>query len=84
VVPVAVTRDISIQPVFGVLQLTGNRADVPVVYEGRAVSREVPFKMQLPPGKYEVRAVEAGKILSQQPIEVKPLSILQINVGQQP
>lgn len=81
--PTGETRDLVIRkiggnaplPPSGYLQLDGPPGDTPVLLEGKIVSRQVPFKLLLPAGRYEVRAVEKGQIMNQlQNVEVKELS----------
>ena len=76
VVPTAETRNLRIrQPAgpdeFGFVEFDGPAS--PVVFEGTEIV--LPTKLKLPAGKYEVRTVDAGKILDSKDLEVKPLSI---------
>jgi tetratricopeptide (TPR) repeat protein len=74
VVPSADTRDIQIKRIgeqqFGFVQLDGPAGETPVVYNGRTVSQQVPVRLQLPVGKYEIRAMKDGQILGTQGFEV--------------
>jgi hypothetical protein len=75
VVPTAETRNLRIrQPAradeFGFVEFSGPSS--PVVFEG--TQQVLPTKLKVPAGKYEIRAVNDGKIVSSQEIEVKPLS----------
>jgi len=75
VVPTAETRNLRIRrptapEEFGFVEFSGTSS--PIVYEG--TQQVLPAKLKLPVGKYEIRAVDEGKVVSTQDIEVKPLS----------
>jgi uncharacterized caspase-like protein len=55
---------------FGYVDFNGPSS--PIVYEGTQVV--LPTKLKVPAGRYEIRAVDDGKVLNRQEIEVKPLS----------
>jgi hypothetical protein len=76
VIPTAETRNLRIrQPAgaddFGFVEFSGSTS--PIVFEG--TQQVLPTKLKVPAGKYEIRAVDAGKVISSREIEVKPLSI---------
>ena len=55
---------------FGYVEFNGPSS--PIVFEGTQVV--LPTKLKVPAGKYEIRAVDEGKVVNSQEIEVKPLS----------
>ena len=55
---------------FGYVQFDGPDRVTPVVFEGKQVV--LPATLRLPTGKYEVRTVAEGKVLSRQDVEVTP------------
>jgi tetratricopeptide (TPR) repeat protein len=88
IVSSAETRDLVIRKIggnaqpgpSGYVQVDGPPGDTPVTLDGAVVSLKIPAKLQLPSGKYEIRAVQDGKILNQQNVEVKDLSTITIAV----
>jgi tetratricopeptide (TPR) repeat protein len=76
VVPTTETRNLRLRATvpdeFGYVQFEGPAADTPVVFEGQQLV--LPTKLKLPAGKYEIRTVDQGKVVSQQELEVAPLS----------
>jgi len=82
VVPTAETRNLRLRPddpgEFGYVQFNGPAGDTPVVFEGQQLV--LPARLKLPAGKYEIRTVDQGKVLSEQDLEVTPLSIHTIQV----
>lgn len=76
VVPTAETRNLRLRAAgpdeFGYVQFEGPAGETPVVFEGRQLV--LPTKLKLPAGKYQVRTVDQGKVVSQQEVEVAPLS----------
>jgi hypothetical protein len=47
---------------------------MPVVFDGKQVAPQVPATVRVPVGKYEIRTMQEGKIVSRQDVEVTPLS----------
>jgi uncharacterized caspase-like protein len=82
VVPTADSRNLKIRPnapeEFGYVEFDGPSGDTPVVFNGKEVV--LPAKLKLPAGTYEVRAVEAGKVVNSQNLEVTSLSTQTIRV----
>jgi len=75
VVPSAETRDIQIrrigeQPEYGFVQLEGAPGEAPVVFNGKTVARQVPVRLQLPVGKYEIREIKEGQVVGTQSVVV--------------
>ncbi|MBZ5583976.1 MAG: caspase family protein [Acidobacteriia bacterium] len=78
VVPTAATRDLVIRRVadakppsdFGYVQLDGAQGEAPVVFNGRVIAPQIPVKLQLPIGQYEVRTIQDGQVVSQQTVNV--------------
>jgi len=76
VIPTAETRNLRIRKPagadeFGYVEFSGPSS--PIVFDGNQLV--LPTKLKVPAGKYEVRSVDAGKVVNTQEIEVKPLSI---------
>jgi tetratricopeptide (TPR) repeat protein len=67
----------------GFLEFEGGTGETPVVVDGKVMAKQVPVKLEVPVGKYEVRTVENGKILAEQDVEVKPLSTVGMKVSKQ-
>ncbi|MGO9009074.1 MAG: caspase family protein [Bryobacteraceae bacterium] len=76
VVPTGDTRNLRLRSDapedFGYVQFDGPAGETPVLFEGTRVV--LPTKLKLPTGKYEVRTVDAGKVVNRQDLEVTPLS----------
>ena len=76
VVPTGDSRNLKIRQgapeEFGYVQFDSPSGDTPVLFDGKQVS--LPAKLKLPTGKYEIRTVDAGKVVNSQNLEVKPLS----------
>jgi hypothetical protein len=76
VVPTGDTRNLRLRPdaaeEFGYIQFDGPAGDTPVVFGGKQVV--LPTKLKLPVGKYEIRTVDLGKVVTRQDLEVTPLS----------
>jgi uncharacterized caspase-like protein len=76
VIPTGDTRNLRLRPdateEFGYVQFDGPAGETPVVFEGTQVV--LPTKLKLPTGKYEIRTVDEGKVVSRQDLEVTPLS----------
>jgi hypothetical protein len=67
---------------FGFVMLDGPAGTTPVLLNGELVARQVPWKLQLPTGKYQIRKVQAGKIVSSADVEIKALDSLSFKVPQ--
>jgi hypothetical protein len=82
VVPTAETRNLRLRNddsgEFGYVQFDGPGGETPVVFEGQQLV--LPAKLKLPAGKYEIRTVDQGKVVSEQDLEVAPLSMHTIQV----
>ena len=59
---------------FGFVEFNGSQGDTPIVYDGRQVAPQVPATVRVPVGKYEIRTMQDGKIVSRQDVEVTALS----------
>ena len=55
---------------FGTVEFKGSRARLRSCYDGRQVAPQVPATVKVPVGKYEIRTMQDGKILSRQDVEV--------------
>ncbi len=86
VVPSAETRDIMIRRVgnqeYGFVQLEGPQGETPVIFNGSTIAQQVPAKLQLPVGKYEIRSVKDGQVINQQSVEIKALGYQVVTVKQ--
>jgi len=81
------TRDIAIRRIGGAnaepsapassgfVEFQGTQAQAFVLMEGVALARQVPARVPLPVGKYEIRTVEGSDILSRQTVEVRAASV---------
>jgi hypothetical protein len=81
------TRDIAIRRIggsnaepsapasSGFVEFQGTQAQTFVLMEGVALARQVPARVPLPVGKYEIRTVEGSDILSRQTVEVTAASV---------
>ncbi len=68
---VAGTRDLVTEE-FGQITIKAtSKKEIGLMLEGRAVSRKLPYTAKLPPGRYEIRTIEAGKARSERRVEVK-------------
>jgi hypothetical protein len=80
VVPTGDSRNLKIRP--GAPEDVGyvkfDSGDIPVVYDGKQLV--LPAKLTLPAGKYEIRTVDAGKVVSSEELEVKSLSTRTVTV----
>jgi len=59
---------------FGFVEFKGSQGETPIVYDGRQVAPQVPATVRVPVGKYEIRTMQDGKIVSRQDVEVTALS----------
>ena len=76
---VAGSRDlISEDP--GQLTVRSAKKGMGVMLEGKAVSRQLPFTLKLPPGEYELRTIEAGRKLSERRIRIKANTITELDL----
>jgi len=67
---------------FGFVHLTGPQGEAAVLLDGAPVSKEVPARLQVPAGRYQVRTVREGKVVGTREVEVKPLGTVQFAVEQ--
>jgi uncharacterized caspase-like protein len=86
------TRDISIRRIGGAtgepspsassgfVEFQGSQAQTFVLMEGVALARQVPARVPLPAGKYEIRTVEGSDILSRQTVEVTAASVSTLTI----
>jgi tetratricopeptide (TPR) repeat protein len=79
VVPSGDKRDLKIVKVggaqeFGVVEFKGSDGDTPIVFDGKQVAPQVPATVRVPAGKYEIRTMQDGKILTRLDVDVTPLS----------
>ena len=67
---VAGSRDL-ISEEFGELTVRSSKKGMAVILEGKAVSRQLPYTLKLPPGEYELRTIEGGRKLYERRVRVK-------------
>jgi tetratricopeptide (TPR) repeat protein len=67
----------------GFVQLDGPQAQTPVLMNGMALARQVPARVPLPVGKYEIRIVDGGKIINRETVEVTPASVSMMTIRSQ-
>jgi Caspase domain len=89
------TRDIAIRRIGGAdgapaapaasgfVQLYGPSAQMPVLMNGTRLANQVPARVPLPVGKYEVRVVEGDKILSQGAVEITAATVSMMTIRSQ-
>jgi uncharacterized caspase-like protein len=87
IIPSQDTRDIAIRRIAtangepsapvsaGFVDFQGTQAQTFVLMEGTALARQVPSRVPLPIGKYEIRTVDGNDILSRQTVEVTAGSV---------
>jgi hypothetical protein len=71
---------IAMEAEFGLVQLEGAPGQTPVVYDGKVMAQQVPVRLQLPVGKYEIREMKNGQIVGTQPIEVTTAGVSTVTV----
>jgi hypothetical protein len=84
--PTTETRDLAIRRAAastpdagsGSLDIEGADKQIPVLYEGRVLF--LPAKLSLQAGKYEIRSVQDGKVVSTQEVEIQAGSPQKITV----
>jgi tetratricopeptide (TPR) repeat protein len=77
------TRDIAIRkigangepPSTGAVQFDGPQGETLILMDRVAHARQVPARVPLAPGKYEIRTVQDGNVLSSQTVEVTPSGV---------
>jgi len=57
---------------YGEVLIGSDKPDMGVVFDGKPLTRSLPFTLKVPAGKYVIRSVEAGKTLLEREVEVKP------------
>lgn len=55
---------------MGSIKLDGSAGNTPVYVNGQAAAQQVPVVLELPTGKYQIRSVQNGKVLTQQDVDV--------------
>lgn len=65
---------------LGELVIRGTQSTLPVVLNGRTVSRALPYRVKVPGGKYIVRTMDGSKIASSYEVEVKPGSVAEVTL----
>ncbi len=73
------SRDL-ISEEFGQLNLTSDLANTGVILDGKAITRQLPYTMKVPAGKYVIKTVERGQILGSREIEIKAGMPLDLNI----
>jgi tetratricopeptide (TPR) repeat protein len=71
---------IAMEAEFGLVQLEGAPGQTPVVYDGKVMAQQVPVRLELPVGKYEIREMKNGQIVGTQPIEVTTTGVSTVTV----
>jgi len=61
---------VTLEQEFGTVEFNGPQGETPIVYDGKQVAPQVPAKVRVPTGKYEIRTMQDGKILNRQDVEV--------------
>jgi len=68
---------------FGFVQFEGVAEGIVVLVDGKQVGRPAASRMQLPVGKYDIRLVQQGKVLTHQEVEVKSMATSTLTMRQQ-
>jgi hypothetical protein len=55
---------------FGTVEFQGSQGQTPIMFDGRQVAPTVPAMVKVPTGKYEIRTMQDGNILTRQEVEV--------------
>jgi tetratricopeptide (TPR) repeat protein len=71
---------IALEAEFGLVQLEGAPGQTPVVYDGKVMSQQVPVRLQLPVGKYEIREMKNGQIVGTQAVEITAAAVSTVTV----
>ena len=74
---------VTLQQEFGVVEFQGSQGDTPIVFDGKQVAPQMPATVRVPVGKYEIRTMNEGKIVSRQDLEVTALSKSVVTVKKQ-
>lgn len=64
----------------GFLKLNGPYGETEVALDGYVKAKSVPASLTLPAGNYEVRAVQGGKILYSEQVEVKAMATRELTI----
>jgi hypothetical protein len=93
IVPSEDTRDIAIRRIGGTngapaesgsIQILGPKGEMAVLMNDRALARQVPASVSLPVGKYEIRTVEAGRVLNRETVEITAGGTSMLTIRSQP
>ncbi|HUI53669.1 MAG TPA: caspase family protein [Bryobacteraceae bacterium] len=68
---------------FGFVQFEGLTEGTIVLVDGKQVARAGSSRVQLPVGKYDIRLVQQGKVLTHQEVEVKSMATATMTMRQQ-
>jgi hypothetical protein len=74
---------VTLQQEFGVVEFQGSQGATPIVFDGKQVAPQMPATVRVPVGKYEIRTMNEGKIVSRQELEVTALSKSVVTVKKQ-
>ena len=67
---VADSRDL-VSDELGELTVQSKRKEIALALNGKAVSRQLPYTLKLPPGEYELRTIDRGKRVAERRVRVK-------------
>jgi len=67
---------------FGFVELSASQPQTVVLLDGKPASGQVPVKLRVPVGRYEIRAVREGKTVNTRQLEVRPASMIQVALDQ--
>lgn len=71
--PSGSTRDLAVRRTggpTGTVQLDGPQGQTPVLFNGEVIATQVPAKLTLPAGEYNILTIKDGQTLSQQTVQV--------------
>ena len=77
------TLAVALKQEFGTVEFQGSQGSTPILFDGHQVAKTVPAQVKVPVGKYEIRTMQDGKILSRQDVEVTAASRSIVTVKKQ-
>ena len=80
VTPAGSTLAVVLEQELGTVEFQGSQGQTPILVDGRQVARTVPALVKVPVGKYEIRTMQDGKILSSQSVEVTTTNLSIVKV----
>jgi hypothetical protein len=63
---------------FGEINFVAGKPGVAVLLDGKVSARSLPHTLKVPAGKYTIKAIEAGKVLLERQVQVKPGEVVNL------